>query len=67
MGVGAQFSLGLLEEPHIQTRGALLPFRLLADCFLCAMLPSEIILIKAFCFVIGTRAGIQGRSISLPF
>lgn len=63
-GGGPRFSLGLIEKQHTETRAALLTFRLQMDCFLCAMLPSEIILIKAFCLAIGTRAGIQGKSIS---
>lgn len=51
---GVQFSLDLIEEPQIQTSAALLTSTLQADCFLCAMQPSEILLIKAFCLAVGT-------------
>lgn len=56
----ARLSLGPMEDTH-SDKAALLTFRLQADCFLRALSPSEIILIKAFCLAVGIRARIGER------
>lgn len=45
----------------METRAVLLTFGLQADRSLCALLPSEIIPMEAFCPATGSREGIWGR------
>lgn len=60
-GGEGESALGLIEDPQIKTRAALLPFRRQADCFLGAMSPSKRNLMEAFCFIPGSKSKDLGK------